>query len=148
MAQLGERKIVLFKSTAVAAGTVADTNSTDVSDYTSAILILNVSAISTGTTLDVFIQQELPIAGSTDTWGIVPTGVSVWDDVAHFTTVTTSTGVFAVYLVGGGNTANAQKDATLTAGTVRLGPLGSNLRVKYIAVGTSYTFSVSGILIP
>jgi hypothetical protein len=94
MSQVGERRVVLYPSTAVAAGTVADTKPTDVAGYTAAILILDVSAISTGTTLDVYVQQEIPIAGAADTWGQVPTGAAVWDDVAHFTQVTTGTGTW------------------------------------------------------
>jgi hypothetical protein len=148
MSQVGERKVVLFPQTAVSAGTVADTKPTPVAGYTSAIFILNVPTINTGTTLDVYIQQELPIAGSTDTWGQVPTGTSQWNDIAHFTQVTTSTGVWTAFVVGGGNSAAAQKDAALAAATVNLGPIGTNLRVKYVAVGTSYTFSVTAVLIP
>lgn len=148
MSQVGERRVVLYPSTAVAAGTVADGNPTDVAGYTSAVLILDVSAISTGTTLDVYVQQEIPIAAAADKWGNVPTGTSVWDDVAHFTQVTTVTGDWICSVVGGGNVAAAKKDAALSAGTVRSGPIGSNWRVKYVAVGTSYTFSVTAILIP
>lgn len=148
MSQVAERKVVLFPSTAVAAGTVAGTNPLGVAGYTSAILVLNVSAVTSGTTLDVYVQQELPIAGVSDTWGFVPTGASVWDDVAHFTQVTTGTGAWVVSIVGGGNVAAIQKDAALAAGTARSGPIGSNWRVKYVSVGTSYTFSVTAILIP
>ncbi len=148
MGQVGDRKVVLFPSTAVAAGTVADTKPICVSGYTSAIITLNVSAISTGTTLDVYIQQELPIAGASDKWGQVPTGASVWNDFLHFTQVTTSTGSWVVSVVGGSNTIGALKDAALSAGTVINGSIGSNWRVKYVAVGTSYTFAVTAILIP
>lgn len=144
----GERKVVLFPSTQVAAGTVADTKPTPMAGYGGAIFILNVSAINTGTTLDVYIQQELPIAGASDITGAVPTGSSVWDDVAHFTQVTTVTGVFTAFAWPTSNVAQAQKDAALGAATVRNGPVGTNLRVKYVAVGTSYTFSVTAILIP
>jgi hypothetical protein len=148
MAQVGERRLILFPSTLVSAGTVADGSPTDVAGYTSAILILDVSAINTGTTLDVYIQQELPIAASGDKWGVVPTGTFGWDDVAHFTQVTTGTGTWICSVVGGGNVAAAKKDAALAAASVRSGPIGSNWRVKYVAVGTSYTFSVSAVLIP
>lgn len=148
MGQVGERRVVLFPSTAVAAGTVADTKPLCVSGYTSAILALNVSAISTGTTLDVYIQQEMPVAGASDKWGNVPSGASVWNDLAHFTQVTTSTGTWFLSVTGGSNTIGALKDAALGAGSVINGPIGSNWRVKYVAVGTSYTFAVTGILIP
>lgn len=153
MAATGERRVVLFPQTqtAVGPGTVADTNPMPVEDYTGAIWILNVTAqAGTTPTLDVYIQQEIPIAGASDKWGVVPTGTSVWDDVAHFTQVTTATGVFLAYAVNSGNAANAQKDVALAAATVRSGPLGSNWRVKYVTAGTTpqYTFSVTAILIP
>lgn len=148
MSQVGERRVVVFPSTAVAAGTVANSNPLAVAGYTAAIITLNVSAINTGTTLDVYIQQELPIAGASDKRGDVPTGVSVWDDFLHFTQVTTSTGSWVASIVGGGSTAGALKDATLAAATIVSGPIGTNWRVKYVAVGTSYTFGVTAILIP
>ena len=148
MSQVGERKVVLFPSTAVAAGTVADTKPLCVANYTSAIIILNVSAISTGTTLDVYIQQEMPVAGASDKSGNVPSGTSVWNDFAHFTQVTTSTGTWSIEVTSGGNTVGALKDAALGAGSVISGPIGSNWRVKYVSVGTSYTFGVTAILIP
>jgi hypothetical protein len=148
MGQVGERRVVLFPSTAVAAGTVADTRTICVSGYTSAIIALNVSAITTGTTLDVYIQEELPVSGATDKRGDVPTGTSVWNDFLHFTQVTTSTGTWVASVVGGSNVASALKDAALAAGTVISGPIGTNWRVKYVAVGTSYTFAVTAILIP
>jgi hypothetical protein len=96
----------------------------------------------------VYIQQELPIAGASDKRGDVPTGTSVWDDFLHFTQVTTSTGTWVASIVGGSNVAAAIKDAALAAGTVINGPIGSNWRVKYVAVGTSYTFAVTAILLP
>lgn len=148
MGQVGERRVVLFPSTAVAAGTVANANPLAVAGYTSAIITLNVSAISTGTTLDVYIQQELPITGASDKRGDIPSGTSVWNDFLHFTQVTTSTGSWVASIVGGGNIAGPLKDATLAAGTVIGGSIGSNWRVKYVAVGTSYTFAVTAILIP
>ena len=148
MAQVGERKIVLFPSTAAAAGTVADGNPVNVAGYTAAIIALNVSAISVGTSLDVYIQQEIPIVGAGDKWGAVPTGTSVWDDLVHFTQVTTTPGTWIARIVGSTNVAAPQKDATLAAATMANGPIGSNWRVKYVAVGTLYTFAVTAILIP
>lgn len=148
MGQVGERRVILFPSTAVAAGTVADTRTVCVSGYNSAIITLNVSAISTGTTLDVYIQQEMPVASASDKRGDVPSGTSVWNDFLHFTQVTTSTGSWVAAVVGGSNTVGALKDAALGAATVINGPIGSNWRVKYVAVGTQYTFAVTAVLIP
>lgn len=153
MAQYGERKVILFPSTQTAVGpaTVADTNPMSVTGYTSVELVLSVSAQSgTTPTLDVYIQQELPIAGASDKWGQVPSGTSVWNDVVHFTQVTTSTGTWFASVTGGSNATGPIKDAALAAATVVSGPIGSNWRVKYVTAGTSpqYTFSVTAILIP
>ncbi len=148
VAQTGERRVVLFPSAAVGAGTAASNNTLCVVGYTSALITLNVSAISSGTTLDVFVQQELPIAAASDKRGDVPTGASVWNDFLHFTQVTTSIGSWIVNVVGSGNGAGPVRDASLAAATVINGPIGSNWRVKYVAVGTSYTFGVTAILIP
>jgi hypothetical protein len=146
-----ERKVVLFPSTQTAVGpaTVADTKPLNVTLYNQAIFILSVTAqAGTTPTLDVYIQQEIPIAGATDTWGQVPSGAPLWDDLCHFTQVTTATGTWLTYAVAGANTANILKDAALAAATVRNGPIGSNLRIKYVTAGTTpqYTFSVTAIL--
>jgi hypothetical protein len=153
MSTVGERKLVLFPSTQTAVGpaTVAGTNPTAVAGYTSAIVVLSVTAqAGTTPTLDVYIQQEIPIVASTDLRGDVPTGTSVWDDVIHFTQVTTATGTWVASLVGGSSVAAPIKDGTLAAATVRVGPIGSNWRVKYVTAGTTpqYTFAVTAVLIP
>ena len=153
MSQAGERRVILFPSTQTAVGpaTVADTKPLSVAGYNSAIVILSVTAqAGTTPTLDVYIQQEIPIVGASDTWAQVPSGTSVWDDVLHFTQVTTSTGTWVASVVGGSGVAAAIKDATLAAGTVRNGPIGSNWRIKYVTAGTTpqYTFAVTAVLIP
>ena len=153
MGQVGERRVVLFPSTQTAVGpaTVADTRTLAVAGYTSAIAILSVTAqAGTTPTLDVYVQQEIPIVAASDKGGGVPSGTSVWDDVIHFTQVTTSTGTWVASVVGGSGVAAAIKDAALAAGTVRNGPIGSNWRVKYITAGTSpqYSLAVTAILIP
>jgi hypothetical protein len=153
MSQVGERKVVLFPSTQTAVGpaTVADTKPLSVAGYTAAIVILSVTAqAGTTPTLDVYIQQEIPIVAAGDLWGAVPSGAAVWDDLVHFTQVTTSTGTWIARIVGGSNVAAALKDASLSAGTVASGPIGSNWRVKYVTAGTTpqYTLAVTAILIP
>jgi hypothetical protein len=104
--------------------------------------LLNVTASSTPTTLDVYLQTS-PNAGTT------------WYDFAHFSqvgAVTTAiqsliwqrkpqelnTTVTGVTVTG---------DAALAAGVVIQGPIVSNyFRAKWVIVGTSYTFSVTAIL--
>jgi hypothetical protein len=149
----GARKVVLYPSTQTAVGpaTLADTKPIDVSGYNSAIVILSVTAqAGTTPTLDVYIQQEVPIVASSDLWGSVPTGTSVWDDVIHFTQVTTSTGTWVAGITGSTNAVGPIKDASLSAASAKSGPIGSNWRVKYVTAGTSpqYTLAVTAILIP
>lgn len=151
--QLGEHKIVLLPQTVTTVGahTVADTNPSDVGYYTQAIFVLSVTAeAGTAPTLDVYIQQELPIVASTDKWGGVPSGSPAWNDLAHFTQVTTSTGTWYAAIVAASNSNGPIKDASLAAATVISGPIGGNLRVKYVttAADAQYTFAVTAILIP
>ena len=153
MAATGERRVVLFPSTqtTVGAHTVADTNPLSLAYYTQAIFVLSVTAeAGTTPTLDVYIQQELPIVASTDKWGQVPTGTSVWNDLAHFTQVTTSTGTWYAGIVAASNSNGPIKDVSLAAATVISGPIGGNLRVKYVttAADAQYTFAVTAVLIP
>ena len=153
MAQTGERKVILLPSTqtTVGAHTVADTNPLSLAYYTQAIFVLSVTAeAGTTPTLDVYIQQELPIAGASDKWGQVPTGTPVWNDLCHFTQVTTSTGTWYAGIVAAGNSNGPIKDVALAAATVISWPIGGNLRVKYAttAADAQYTFSVTAILIP
>lgn len=146
-----ERKVVLLPSTqtTVGAHTVADTNPLNLSLYNQAVFILSVTAeAGTTPTLDVYIQQELPIVGASDKWGQVPTGTSVWNDMVHFTQVTTSTGTWYAAVVSASNSNGPIKDAQLAAATVVSGPIAGNLRVKYVttAADAQYTFAVTAIL--
>ena len=153
MSQVGERKVVLIpQRTIAAAGTsIISLSPVTVSGYTSVIFALNVTAQSgTTPTLDIYIQQELPIVGSSDKVGDVPQGTSVWNDFVHLTQVTTSTGAWFASITGGSNATGPQKDGTLAAATVISGPIGSRWQVKEIVAGTSpsYTYGLCAILIP
>jgi hypothetical protein len=97
---------------------------------------LNVTAASgTTPTLDVYLQTSVD-------------GTN-WHDVGHFAQVTAAGIRFLRLVLGGAIPAvveEAQKDASLAAGTVEHGPAGKQLRVKYVIAGTtpSFTFEVLG----
>ena len=153
MAQYGERKVVLIPPRTVSAAgtTVISLSPVVVTGYTSVMFALNVTAESgTTPTLDIYIQQELPVTASGDVAGGVPSGTSVWNDFGHFTQVTTSTGTWFGSVTGGSNANGPIKDAALAAATFLSGPIGSLWRVKEVVAGTSpsYTYGLCAILIP
>lgn len=154
MQQLGERRIVIVPTRTIAAAGTTNSVATlpsEIAKYTAVILILNVTAQSgTTPTLDVYVQQELPIAAAGDLALAVPTGTSVFDDFVHFPQVTTSTGAFVARVQAGGNVVVAQKDASLAAATAASGPIGTSWRIKEVVGGTtpSYTYTLTAILIP
>src|SRR5215469_2620279 len=103
--------------------------------------ILNVSAASTPTSLDVYLQWS-PNTGTT------------WYDFAHFTQVTGSTSIQSLNyarrsqaLVTASTAVVVTGDAALAAGIVINAPIASNyFRVKWVIVGTSFTFQVFACL--
>jgi hypothetical protein len=151
--------VVLFPSTATAAGTTAGADINLIQGFQAAIVTLAVTAAG-GTSLDVYVQKKIAQAASSDLAGAIPTGTSIYDDVLHFPQVTVATGVTVAQLTTGplSPTANAtavttatwaQSDAgALAAGTLRIGPLGGLWRVKFTQVGAGYTWSCCVQLIP
>ncbi len=119
--------------------------------YNGAILHLHVSAASgTTPTLNVYVQDVLQPAAAADVILGPPSGTAVFDDFASFTQVT-STGDWVVRAAFGGVSAgNVLADGTLTAGTVRVGPVGLLWRVKWVITATtpSFTWSLTAQLIP
>lgn len=130
--------------------------------YIGAIICIQVTAASgTSPTLNVYVQDKLFPAASGDLVLAKGTGTAVYDDFYASTQFTTGTAtkVMRFTTVGEAPTANASSittcdyaiaDATLTAGSVRPGPMGNIWRVKYKIGGTSpsYTFNVTAKLIP
>ena len=101
-----------------------------------AMLQLDVTAASTlvGDTCNVYIQSSVD-AGTN------------WDDFISFTQVLGNGGTLrhiVAWITGITPAAmHLNTDATLAAGTIRLGPVGAHWRVKWVIVGTgSFTFSV------
>lgn len=110
-------------------------------------------AAGTGTTptLNVYIQKGMSTAAASDASGAVATGAIEWQDLIAFAQATTSAGTQYAEVVEAGNVVQASKDASLTAGSVANGPLGTWWRVKYVIAGTnpSYaTVTVTAELIP
>ena len=103
--------------------------------------ILNVTASSAPTTLDVYLQHS-PNQGST------------WYDFAHFTQVgAVSTAIQSLSwarrsqaLITANTGVVTTGDAALAAGVVINGPIVDNYsRAKWVIAGTSYTFSLIAI---
>ena len=144
-----DRVVVLVPSTtATSSSTGSELNIAE--PFTSAILYLDVTAASgTSPTLNVYVQEVLTAPASGDAALAQPSGTKFYDDFVSFTQAT-ATGRWVARITGGGNVVAATKDASLTAGSVANGPIGSIWRVKYAIAGTSpsFTFSVSAKLIP
>jgi len=123
--------------------------------YENAIVSVNVGTVTgTSPTLALFIQNQLAQSSNDDPTGRTPDGTPIYDDLAAFTSIT-ATSVRIVRLgpafatpVSGSTLATmdyAQSDGSLTAGSIRLGPIGNNWRLKWTVGGTSpvFNFSVS-----
>ncbi len=132
--------ILVSSAARTTSGTAAVTG--NFANMLGAAFLLTVSAAATdvGDTLDVYVQS------STD-------GGTTWDDFVHFTQVLGNGGAkkYQAYwtsLMAPETELGAPADGTLAAG-VKQGPVGSNLRVKWVIVdsGTlnvSFTFRVDG----
>lgn len=145
----GDKNVILLPSTtATSSSTGSELNVPE--PFTAAILYLNVSAASgTSPTLNVYVQEVLTLPASGDLVLGQPSGTKFYDDFVSFTQAS-ATGKWVARVVGGSNVVAATKDASLSAGSVANGPIGSIWRVKYVIAGTSpsFTFSVTARLIP
>jgi hypothetical protein len=163
MGQINTRDIVLLGITTVTtSGTGPDTNM--IQAWQAATITLNVATVSgTLPTLDVYIQRKFAQAAAADVNPGPPTGTAIYDDLLHFTQLTTSTSVRLANVVTIGTGIStvatptttgpadyAQSDAALGAGILRVGPIGGLWRVKYVISGTtpSIAFSVVAQLVP
>lgn len=155
------RRIVLLQPTTVT--TSAAFQDINLPQGFSAATVSVTTSTTSGTspTFDVFLQQQIPQAASTDLTSNPPTGTAVYDDILHFTQLTTNSTRIAKlgtqYIPSA--TANAttlttadwaQSDAAIGAATLRLGPIGGDWRVKVTVGGTSPStvLSVVGEFIP
>ena len=162
MGQINTREMCLLGVTTVTtSGTGPDINL--IQGWQAATITLNVQTVSgTLPTLDVYIQKKLRQASATDVTGQDLNATStIYDDLLHFTQLTTTNTIRLANLCTGPGTptANAstittadwaQSDAALGAATIRVGPIGGLWRVKYVISGTtpSIAFAVVTQLIP
>lgn len=160
MSQINTREIVLLASQVLTtSGTGPDINA--IQAWQSAIISINANTVSgTLPTFNFFVQKKLGQAATTDLVGNPPTGTAIYDDLLAFSTVTTNSTRISQLTTGPQTpTANAttattadwaQSDAAMTAGSIRIGPLGGLWRVKWVVGGTTPqgTFTVSVQLIP
>jgi hypothetical protein len=141
---------MLATATVSTSGTGPDINL--IQGWDAAVICCTVNTVSgTSPTLDVYIQKRIPQAATTDVSGGIPSGTAIYDDILHFTQITTSattrvSHISNYYLPA--TSANAtvlttadwlQQDAALTAGNLRVGPIAGDWRVKYTVAGTSPT---------
>lgn len=104
--------------------------------YGGVLIGANLSAVPTGgaPTLDFYIQ-------------CTPDGGTTWQDIAHYQ-FTTSSGwrFFPISQFAAGPTGSiAASDAALSGDTIKQGPFGDQLRVKYVfaAGGSSGTYTLA-----
>ena len=118
------------------------------------ILHLNVTAASgTSPTLNVYVQDVLQPAAATDTILNPPslaTSTQVFDDFASFTQATAAGDWIIRASVTGTSAGNVLADGSLTAASVRVGPIGMIWRVKWKLTATtpSFTWSLVAHLLP
>jgi hypothetical protein len=148
VSQPGVRRVVLLAPTTVTTSAAfPDINIPQ--GFSTAIVSATASTTSgTSPTFALFLQKQIPQAASTDLAGNPPSGTAVWDDVLQFTTITTNSTRIA-NLAGisfPATTANtsamttadwALTDAGIGSGTLRIGALGGDMRVKVAVTGTS-----------
>ena len=94
-----------------------------------ATLFLSVTAASgTSPTLDIYIQKMLADR-------------ITFQDIVHFTQVTSAPTKRVANMVTGGNKEEAQQTNTLAAGTINAVPFGTTWRVSAVVGGTSPSFT-------
>ena len=114
----------LFTSATIAA-TTSGSSFTGVERYTTAVFMLKVGTVSgTSSTVDAYIQTLLP-DGTT------------WQDIAHFTQVTSSTSNQIVHFVTGAASVAAVQTAALAAATIKAISIGHTIRAHVVIGGTN-----------
>jgi hypothetical protein len=154
MAKTHTQEIVMLNTAAAStSGTGPDINL--IMGWQAAIVSVALTAVSgTSPTFDVYIQKKLGQAAAADTAGTTPpTGMAIYDDILHFTQMTTTATRIAQLCTSPMTpTANAtlattcdwaQQNAAISAGDLRIGPLGGLWRVNYVLGGTSPVGSIA-----
>jgi hypothetical protein len=163
MSSINTREVVMLsQQTITTNGNGFDINTAQA--FQAAILNIKVTTVS-GTTpsFAFFLQSKISTAAATDLDGALASGTGIYDDLLAFTAITTNGNTIArpvtsPIIAGTSGTSGSlavgmdylQKDATLTAGNYRLGPIGGLLRIKWTVSGTSPSgvFSVVAQFIP
>lgn len=106
-------------------------------------ILLDVTASSSPTTLDVWIQKKFHTFN----------GTAVWSDIGHFAqvgAVSTNQQYAMIENIRAANTGlvHAIENKALAAGTFNNGEWGDEWRAAWTLVGTSYTFSVTVVAHP
>ena len=97
--------------------------------YTSGDFVASVGTVTgTSPTLDVYIQTLLP-------------DDSTWQDIAHFTQITSSSEKRIVHFVVGASSEAAVQTEALTAGTIKAIGLGCFIRARCVVGGTNPSFA-------
>jgi hypothetical protein len=159
VSQINTREVILLNSTVTTSSTGPDINL--IQGWQAAIVSAKASAVSgTSPTFDLYVQKQLGQCATGDLVGGMPTGTDIYDDVLHFTQITTNTTRIAQLCTAAmAPTANAAlittadwavQDAAIAAATIRVGPIGGLWRLKYVVAGTSPSalLSVTVQLIP
>lgn len=160
MSQINTREIILLASQSLTtSGNGPDINA--IQGWQAAIVSINANTMSgTSPSYAFFVQKKLGQAAATDLVGNPPTGTAIYDDLLAFTAITTNSTRISQLCTGPQTpTANSsvvttadwlQSDAALTAGDIRIGPLGGLWRLKWVVTGTTPagTFTCTVQLIP
>ncbi len=123
---------VILKASGLEAASGQTGAITGISQWTTATLLLAVTASATPTTLNVFLQR------------LLPDGVT-WDDIAHFQeagAVSTALDVADLFAGASGGGVRAPDDVAMAEGARDL-PWAETIRIKWVIVGGSYTFAVT-----
>ena len=153
MGQINTRDVVLLGATAV---TTSGTGNDIVvpQGWQAAIVSVQIGTVTgTSPTFDVYVQKKINQPASTDLSGNLPTGTAIYDDLIHFTQMsTTATRICQIATGAMSPSANsslittadwANANQSIAAGDARVGPIGGTWRVAYVLGGTSPAGTVS-----
>lgn len=151
--------IILLNSTLIASGNGSALNIPE--GFGGVILCMQVTPVSgTSPTLNLYLQDQIYPAAAADAVLSKGTGTVIFDDFYASTQFTTAaTKVMRFSMSNMMPTANASSittcdyaiaDGSLSAGSVRPGPVGNIWRLKWVIAGTSPSFgiNVSAKLVP